>query len=164
MDATILDWRSLFALVWTRLVQLGSSPGYWAFALLSLILVGGAGVWAHLLFDISTEENALLFAFLTYGFAVTGGMLLDMILNRDRNVELSFVGSCLVIIALLLLLNPVFRFGPIRWFTYIGTGLMVLVWTLANVEAYQDKLRAVPKAALGDDGDSIGGEGLKFDD
>lgn len=165
MEVKTLNWKTLIELLSTRLLQLLSSPGYWGYAIISLILVGGVGVWAPQVFDISTERDAVSFAFLTYGFAVTNGMLLDMMLARDRNVELSLVGTSLVLVAFILLLNPFYRVGPSLWFSYSGTGLIVLVWVLANIDAYVDKLPTAPKAAVGGDvDDGISGAGLNIHD
>ena len=164
MAAITLNWRAFLGECSTRVKELRSSPGYWAYALISLI-VGGVGVWAPQLFGISTETNARSFAFLTYGFAVTGGMLLDLMLKRDRDVEVSVVGALVVLVGVILLLNPFFRHGPFLRLTYVGTVLIVLIWVLANFDTYADKVRPDPDAAVGGDvEDGISGAGLNIDD
>ena len=141
-----------------------TSPGYWGYAFISLVFVGGFGVWAPQIFDIPIEENATSFAFVTYGFAITSGMLLDMLINQYRNVEASIVGASVVLLSLVLLLIPVFRDGQHVWYTYTGTALIVVVWVLANVDTYADRV-GDPKAAVGRGIDAeIPGEGLPIDD
>ena len=139
--------------------------GYLSYACLCLFL-GGVGVWSPLAFPISTEQQSShLFALLTFGFAITGGMLLDVILAHDRSRELTVVGVLIVVIGLVLLLNQFFKAGPYPTLTYLGVVLVIGVWFLANVESYEGRVKASATSAIGGDIESeIQGGGLNSDE
>ena len=138
--------------------------GYCSYVLICL-LIGGVGVWSPAAFDISVEQRTHLFSLLTFGFAITGGMLLDVILNRARNIELTIVGVLVVSFGLVLLLSQFFRAGPYPALIYTGSGLIIAVWFLANVEDYESKVKEDPNSALGGNIDNeIGGGGLEDDE
>ena len=135
--------------------------GYFAFAGLGLGL-GSIGVWALPVFGLSNHEGSHLVSLFTYGFAIAGGMLLDVLLNSDRNREFTIVASFTVGIGLFLLLNPFFNSGPYPSMTYIGMLLIVVVWALANVEDYEERVRSSAGNAIGEGaGDDIPGEGIE---
>ena len=158
MDSKTLSLRTLVEECVARFRK--CKIGYFAFAGLGLGL-GSIGVWAPLVFNMSTEEGSHLVSLLTYGFAIAGGMLLNVLLNSDRNREFTIVGSLAVGVGLFLLLNPFFRSGPYPGMTYVGMLLLILVWGLANVEDYEERVKSSARFALGEgDGDDIGGKGI----
>lgn len=151
--------------VFSSLKEFLTSPGYWGYVFISLGFVGGLGLWLPLALGTPIEENAMSFAFVTYGGAITSGMLLDLVLRQYKNVEVSVLGAAVVLLSLALLLVPVFRNGQDAWYTYTGTGLIVTVWVLANVHTYADMVTRNPKAAVAGDADgAIEGDGLDIDD
>ena len=145
-----------------RLEKLDSDYVIYVFACL---FVGGIGVWTPLLWDMSTPEYPHLPLFITYGFAMSGGMLLDVFLRRDVDGRLYIAGSLLVMVALAMLLSPFWRFGVYPWLSYLGTALIVGVWALVNIDEYERKAKWGPENARGAATDAkISGKGLPLDD
>ena len=163
MEASTLMLRTVWEECLTRSKK--ANIGYLCYALLCLFL-GGVGVWSPLGFPISTEQQSShLFALLTFGFAITGGMLLDVILARDRNRELTVVGVLIAVIGLTFLLSQFFKAGPYPALTYLGVVLIVGVWFLSNVDSYEGRVKAgAPFAIGGDINNEIGGGGLNNDE
>ena len=159
MESKTLSLRAYLAECTARIQK--CKVGYLAYAVLGLGL-GSIGVWIPPVFGLSSHEGFHLVSLFTYGFAIAGGMLLDALLRRDRNIEFTIVAGLTVVIGLILLLNPFFDGGPYPYMTYIGMLLIVVVWMLANVEDYEQQVSSSPENAIGKGaGDEIIGKGIE---